>query len=148
MVSFVELLDPNNPKVSSAFARLLKIPAGMFAAPSIVANGNTSETPVEHSTFHHPNNGFEVLDNMFGSSALASWAERQDELIDQLFGKNDMSSGLSSLSEVFYRYWKYPVTGVLMVAALCSVEQTAFRFKRIFLYCTDLCLIVEGAQGN
>jgi hypothetical protein len=33
-------------------------------------------------------------------------------------------------------------------AALCSIEQMAFCFKKFFLCCTDLCLIVEGAQGN
>jgi hypothetical protein len=130
MVSFAELADPNNPKVGSEFVRSLKFPDGLFAAPSIVPEEDGPKTPAEHSAFHRPNNNVAVLDNLFGSAALASWSERQDELIDQLFGTRDASSGLPSPAEVYYRYWKYPVTGVLMVA---HVRRTKFSVSEPFL---------------
>jgi hypothetical protein len=131
MASLDELTDPTNPKVGAAFIKMLKIPDGMFTIPDVWATDGDPKAWETHPACVRPNVQIPVFDNLFGTAAQRSWKERQDELLDQLFGKdNGPTDTLPSPAEVYYRFWKYPVTGAVMVV---QVRSTKFSVSEPFL---------------
>jgi hypothetical protein len=132
MASLVEFMEPTNPKVGSAFIKMLKIPEGMLTFPDVWVTGREPKTWEPHSACICPNvQQISLLDNLFGMAVKRSWTERQDELLDQLFGKDNGSPGtLPSPAKVYYHFWKYPVTGAVMVVVVCS---TKFSISESFL---------------
>jgi hypothetical protein len=111
MVFLEELVNRNDPKIGHAFIQKLKLLDGMFSFPNIM---EANEPMLWH--FHMAGIRLDVniqsLDGLFGAAAVNSWAECQDKLLEQLFGKHDVAAD----EEVYYHYWKYLVTGMVMVA--------------------------------
>jgi hypothetical protein len=129
MVSLEELVNRNDPKIGRAFVQKLKLPNGMFSFPNVM-EANEPNSWSSQSACFRPDINIQALDNLLGAAAVSSWKDRQDELLDQLFGKFDVAADLPSPAEVYHRFWKYPVTGVVMVA---QVRRTKFSVSEPFL---------------
>jgi hypothetical protein len=137
----VDFLGGPDPSAGAEFIKKLAIPQGMLPVPDAYSTANTSTTMSLQSASFRRNNKTEAFDQLYGTPALARWASAEDELLKNLFGPSDPDTKLlPSPAEVYYRYWKYPVTGALMIALGFVARSSTCRNLSCFMFTSRLCL--------
>jgi hypothetical protein len=96
-----------------------------------------------------PDVGNALFDGMFGASAMENWSTAQTELLEKLHGgtlTEENTQELPSPAEVYFRHWKFPVAGLLMVA---KVRRTKFDVSEPFLLVVQFPTVMpRGYSGG
>jgi hypothetical protein len=111
---------------------MLGLPPGMLDVAKPIVVASTGLDLGSQPAVTPPDVGNAVFDGMFRSTAMKNWSTAPNDLLGKLFGASsgERTTEIPSPAKVYFRNWKVPVMGLLMVA---KVWRTKFDVTEPFL---------------